>query len=202
MITENGAANTKQKYVLYLVSIIAVIAIAAIFVLVGQLNDKESEIKNLNEQMITAEKQLQEYKAADVSEADTVSKTGVSLVEAVYISSYANDENKNMNISNLNKVIIRDGFEEGHEGYKVITYTLQDEQYAKLIITVKDDILVDASIAVYSDNGDVLGTFKLNDETLQTVVDYAKAADSSENMYSGALVGLISEQETAETAVQ
>lgn len=167
----------------------------------SELGKANSSLEVVNGQLIEAEQKLQENKASDIMADDTESKTGLSLVEVVYISSYANDVNKNMNVTDLNKVIIRDGVEEVGTDRKVITYKLQNEDLADLVITVNsEDILIDASIQVYdsADKANVVGSYKLSDDILEKVVSLAKSVDSSENMYSKALTGI----ETPESAKQ
>lgn len=189
--------------VLGVVAVVIIVSLIISLVYVSsQWNSTKSQLNVIESQLVDAEQTLQTDKAENIAETDSEKKTGVSLVEAVYISSYANDDNKNMNVSNLEKVIIRDGFEEiNPDGSKTITYTLQNEDSADLVLTVNsNNILVDASIQVYSDNtkSEVVGLYKLSDDTLEIVVDYAKQADSSTNMYSSALRSV----ETAETAVE
>lgn len=178
--------------------VIVILAFAFGFTYI-QLGKANSSLEVVNGQLIEAEQKLQEDKASDIMTDDTESKTGLSLVEVVYISSYANDDNKNMNVTDLNKVIIRDGVEEVGTDGKVITYKLQNEDSADLVITVNsDDILIDASIQVYdsADKANVIGSYKLSDDILEKVVSLAKSVDSSENMYSKALTGM----ETPESA--
>lgn len=167
----------------------------------SQLGKANSSLEVVNGQLMEAEQKIQETKASDIMAEDTESKTGLSLVEVVYISSYANDDNENMNVTDLNKVIIRDGVEEVGTDGKVITYKLQNEDSADLVITVNsDDILTDASIQVYdsADKTNVTGSYKLSDDILEKVVSFAKNVDSSENMYSKALTGM----ETPESSRQ
>lgn len=196
--------NSKTlSMVLGVVAVVIIVSLIISLVYVSsQWNSTKSQLNVIESQLVDAEQTLQTDKAENIAETDSEKKTGVSLVEAVYISSYANDDNKNMNVSNLEKVIIRDGFEEiNPDGSKTITYTLQNEDSADLVLTVNsNNILVDASIQVYSDNtkSEVVGLYKLSDDTLEIVVDYAKQADSSTNMYSSALRSV----ETAETAVE
>lgn len=190
----------KNSTVLYtiLTAMIVILAVAFGFTY-SQLGKTNSSLEVVNEQLIEAEQKLQEIKTSDIMAEDTESKTGLSLVEVVYISSYANDDNKNMNVTDLNKVIIRDGVEEVGTDGKVITYKLQNEESADLVITVNsDDILIDASIQVYdsADKTNVIGSYKLSDDILEKVVSLAKSVDSSENMYSKALTGM----ETPESA--
>lgn len=178
--------------------VIVILAVAFGFTYI-ELGKANSSLEVVNGQLIEAEQKLQENKASDIMTEDTESKTGLSLVEVVYISSYANDDNKNMNVTDLNKVIIRDGVEEVGTDGKVITYKLQNEDSADLVITVNsDDILIDASIQVYgsADKTNVIGSYKLSDDILEKVVSFAKNIDSSENMYSRALTGM----ETPESA--
>lgn len=166
-----------------------------------QLRKANSSLEVVKGQLIEAEQKLQEAKASDIMTEDTESKTGLSLVEVVYISSYANDDNENMSVTDLNKVIIRDGVEEVGADEKVIAYKLQNEDSADLVITVNsDDILIDASIQVYdsADKTNVVGSYKLSDDILEKVVSLAKSVDNSENMYSKALTGM----ETPESAKQ
>lgn len=182
--------------VLTVVIVILAVAFGFTYVQLGKVN---SSLEVVNGQLIEAEQKLQETKASDITTEDTESKTGLSLVEVVYISSYANDDNKNMNVTNLNKVIIRDGVEEVGTDKKVIAYKLQNEDFADLVITVNsDDILIDASIQVYdsADKTNVVGSYKLSDDILGKVVSFAKSVDSSENMYSKALIDM----ETPESA--
>lgn len=190
----------KNSAVLYtvLTVVIVILAVAFGFTYI-QLGKANSSLEVVNGQLIEAEQKLQENKASDIMTEDTESKTGLSLVEVVYISSYANDDNKNMNVTDLNKVIIRDGVEEVGTDGKVITYKLQNEDSADLVITVNsDDILIDASIQVYdsADKTNVVGSYKLSDDILEKVVSLAKSVDSSENMYSKALTDM----ETPESA--
>lgn len=172
--------------------VIVILAVAFGFTYI-QLGKTNSSLEVVNGQLIEAEQKLQENKASDIMTEDAESKTGLSLVEIVYISSYANDVNKNMNVADLNKVIIRDGVEEVGTDGKVITYKLQNEDSADLVITVNsDDILIDASIQVYdnADKTNVVGSYKLSDDILEKVVSFAKSVDSSENMYSRALTDM------------
>lgn len=178
--------------------VIVILAVAFGFTYI-QLGKANSSLEVVNGQLIEAEQKLQENKASDIMTEDTESKTGLSLVEVVYISSYANDDNKNMNVTDLNKVIIRDGVEEVGTDEKVITYKLQNEDSADLVITVNsEDILIDASIQVYdsADKTNVVGSYKLSDDILEKVVSFANSVDSSENMYSRALTYM----ETPESA--
>lgn len=178
--------------------VIVILAFAFGFTYI-QLGKANSSLEVVNGQLIEAEQKLQETKASDIMTEDAKSKTGLSLVEVVYISSYANDDNKNMNVTDLNKVIIRDGVEEVGTDGKVITYKLQNEDSADLVITVNsDDILIDASIQVYdsADKTNVVGSYKLSDDILEKVVSFANSVDSSENMYSRALTDM----ETPESA--
>lgn len=178
--------------------VIVILAVAFGFTYI-QLGKANSSLEVVNGQLIEAEQKLQENKASDIMTEDAESKTGLSLVEVVYISSYANDDNTNMNVTDLNKVIIRDGVEEVGTDGKVITYKLQNEDSADLVITVNsDNILTDASIQVYdsADKTNVIGSYKLSDDILEKVVSFAKNVDSSENMYSKALTGM----ETPESA--
>lgn len=190
----------KNSTVLYaiLTAMIVILAVAFGFTY-SQLGKANSSLEVVNGQLIEAEQKLQENKTSDIMADDTESKTGLSLVEIVYISSYANDDNKNMNVTDLNKVIIRDGVEEVGTDGKVITYKLQNEDSADLVITVNsDNILIDASIQVYdsADKANVIGSYKLSDDILEKVVSLAKSVDSSENMYSKALTNI----ETPESA--
>ena len=190
----------KNSTVLYaiLTAMIVILAVAFGFTY-SQLGKANSSLEVVKGQLIEAEQKLQEAKASDILTEDTESKTGLSLVEVVYISSYANDDNKNMNVTDLNKVIIRDGVEEVGTDGKVITYKLQNEDSADLVITVNsDDILIDASIQVYgsADKANVAGSYKLSDDIFEKVVSFAKSVDSSENMYSRALTDM----ETPESA--
>lgn len=199
-------SEKNSKALSMVLGVVAVVIIVSLIIslvyMSSQWNSTKSQLNVIESQLVDAEQTLQTDKAENIAETDSEKKTGVSLVEAVYISSYANDDNKNMNVSNLEKVIIRDGFEEiNPDGSKTITYTLQNEDSADLVLTVNsNNILVDASIQVYSDNtkSEVVGLYKLSDDTLEIVVDYAKQADSSTNMYSSALRSV----ETAETAVE
>lgn len=190
----------KNSAVLYAVLTVMFITLAVVFGFTySELRKANSSLEVVNEQLIEAEQKLQETKASDITIEDTESKTGLSLVEVVYISSYANDDNKNMNVTNLNKVIIRDGVEEVGTDKKVITYKLQNEDFADLVITVNsDNILIDASIQIYdsADKTNVVGSYKLSDDILGKVVSFAKSVDSSENMYSKALTDM----ETPESA--
>lgn len=192
--------NKKNSTVLYAVLTIMVVILAVAFGFTySQLGKANSSLEVVKGQLIEAEQKLQETKASDIMTEDTESKTGLSLVEVVYISSYANDTNKNTNVTDLSRVIIRDGFEEVGTDGKVITYKLQNEDFADLVITVNsDDILIDASIQVYdsADKTNVVGSYKLSDDILEKVVSLAKSVDSSENMYSKALTGM----ETPESA--
>lgn len=197
----NKTYETKKISTVICTVLTAMIVILAVAfgVTYSQLGKANSSLEVVNGQLIEAEQKLQEAKASDIMTEDTESKTGLSLVEVVYISSYANDANKNMNVTDLNKVIIRDGIEEVGADGKVITYKLQNEDSADLVITVNsDDILIDASIQVYdsADKANVIGSYKLSDDTLEKVVSLAKSVDSSENMYSKALTGM----ETPESA--
>lgn len=190
----------KNSTVLYAVLTVMIIILAVAFGFTySQLGKANSSLEVVEGQLIEAEQKLQETKASDIMTEDTESKTGLSLVEVVYISSYANDDNKNMNVTDLNKVIIRDGVEEVGADGKVITYKLQNEDSADLVITVNsDDILTDASIQVYdsADKANVIGSYKLSDDMLEKVVSLAKSVDNSENMYSRALTDM----ETPESA--
>lgn len=197
----NKTYETKKISTVICTVLTAMIVILAVAfgVTYSQLGKANSSLEVVNGQLIEAEQKLQEAKASDIMTEDTESKTGLSLVEVVYISSYANDVNKNMNVTDLNKVIIRDGIEEVGADGKVITYKLQNEDSADLVITVNsDDILIDASIQVYdsADKANVIGSYKLSDDTLEKVVSLAKSVDSSENMYSKALTAM----ETPESA--
>lgn len=197
----NKTYETKKISTVICTVLTAMIVILAVAfgVTYSQLGKANSSLEVVNGQLIEAEQKLQEAKASDIMTEDTESKTGLSLVEVVYISSYANDTNKNMNVTDLNKVIIRDGVEEVGTDGKVITYKLQNEDSADLVITVNsDDILIDASIQVYdsADKTNVIGSYKLSDDMLEKVVSLAKSVDSSENMYSKALTGM----ETPESA--
>lgn len=197
----NKTYETKKISTVICTVLTAMIVILAVAfgVTYSQLGKANSSLEVVNGQLIEAEQKLQEAKASDIMTEDTESKTGLSLVEVVYISSYANDANKNMNVTDLNKVIIRDGIEEVGADGKVITYKLQNEDSADLVITVNsDDILIDASIQVYdsADKANVIGSYKLSDDTLEKVVSLAKSVDSSENMYSKALTAM----ETPESA--
>ena len=189
----------KNSTVLYAVLTVMIVILAVAFGFTySQLGKANSSLEVVKGQLVEAEQKLQETKASDIMTEDTESKTGLSLVEVVYISSYANDDNKNMNVTDLNKVIIRDGVEEVGTDGKVITYKLQNEDSADLVITVNsDDILIDASIQVYdsADKANV-GSYRLSDDILEKVVSFAKSVDSSENMYSKALTGM----ETPESA--
>lgn len=203
MVNDNNdkAYETKKNStVLYTILTAMIVIIAVAFgVTYSQLGKANSSLEVVKGQLMEAEQKLQETKASDIMADDTESKTGLSLVEVVYISSYANDDNKNMNVTDLNKVIIRDGVEEAGTDGKVITYKLQNEDSADLVITVNsDDILIDASIQVYdnADKTNVIGSYKLSEDTLEKVVSLAKSVDSSENMYSKALTGM----ETPESA--
>lgn len=198
---DNKTYETKKNSAaIYAVLAVAIIILAVAFGFTYiQLGKANSSLEIVNGQLIEAEQKLQETKASDIMTEDTESKTGLSLVEVVYISSYANDDNKNMNVTNLNKVIIRDGVEEVCTDGKVITYKLQNEDFADLVITVNsDDVLIDASIQVYdgADKNNVVGSYKLSDDILGKVVSFAKSVDSSENMYSKALTDM----ETPESA--
>lgn len=190
----------KSSTVLYTILTAMIVILAVAFgVTYSQLGKANSSLEVVKGQLIEAEQKLQETKASDIMTDDTESKTGLSLVEVVYISSYANDDNENMNVTDLNKVIIRDGVEEVGADGKVITYKLQNEDSADLVITVNsDDILIDASIQVYdsADKTNVIGSYKLSDDMLEKVVSLAKSVDNSENMYSKALTGM----ETPESA--
>lgn len=191
----NKTYETKKISTVICTVLTAMIVILAVAfgVTYSQLGKANSSLEVVNGQLIEAEQKLQEAKASDIMTEDTESKTGLSLVEVVYISSYANDANKNMNVTDLNKVIIRDGIEEVGADGKVITYKLQNEDSADLVITVNsDDILIDASIQVYdsADKANVIGSYKLSDDTLEKVVSLAKSVDSSENMYSKALTAM------------
>lgn len=190
----------KNSTVLYTVLTVMIVILAVAFGFTySQLRKANSSLEVVNGQLIEAEQKLQENKASDIMTEDTESKTGLSLVEVVYISSYANDDNKNMNVTDLNKVIIRDGVEEVGTDGKVIIYKLQNEDSADLVITVNsDNILIDASIQVYdsADKANVVGSYKLSDDILEKVVSFAKNVDSSENMYSRALTDM----ETPESA--
>lgn len=203
MINDNNDKTyetKKNSTALYTILTAMIVILAVAFgVTYSQLGKANSSLEVVNGQLIEAEQKLQEAKASDIMTEDTESKTGLSLVEVVYISSYANDANKNMNVTDLNKVIIRDGIEEVGADGKVITYKLQNEDSADLVITVNsDDILIDASIQVYdsADKANVIGSYKLSDDTLEKVVSLAKSVDSSENMYSKALTAM----ETPESA--
>lgn len=203
MINDNNDKTyetKKNSTVLYTILTAMIVILAVAFgVTYSQLGKANSSLEVVNEQLVEAEQKLQEAKASDILTEDTESKTGLSLVEVVYISSYANDDNENMNVTDLNKVIIRDGVEEVGADGKVITYKLQNEDSADLVITVNsDDILIDASIQVYdsADKTNVIGSYKLSDDILEKVVSLAKSVDSSENMYSKALTGM----ETPESA--
>lgn len=198
---DNKTYETKKNStVLYAVLTIMVVILAVAFGFTySQLGKANSSLEIVKGQLIEAEQKLQETKASDIMTEDTESKTGLSLVEVVYISSYANDANKNTNVTDLNRVIIRDGVEEVGTDGKVITYKLQNEDFADLVITVNsDDILIDASIQVYdsADKTNVVGSYKLSDDILEKVVSLAKSVNSSENMYSKALTGM----ETPESA--
>lgn len=198
---DNKTYETKKNStVLYTVLTIMVVILAVAFGFTySQLGKANSSLEVVKGQLIEAEQKLQETKASDIMTEDTESKTGLSLVEVVYISSYANDTNKNTNVTDLSRVIIRDGVEEVSTDGKVITYKLQNEDFADLVITVNsDDILIDASIQVYdsADKTNVVGSYKLSDDILEKVVSLAKSVDSSENMYSKALTGM----ETPESA--
>lgn len=198
---DNKTYETKKNStVLYAVLTIMVVILAVAFGFTySQLGKANSSLEIVKGQLIEAEQKLQETKASDIMTEDNESKTGLSLVEVVYISSYANDANKNTNVTDLNRVIIRDGVEEVGTDGKVITYKLQNEDFADLVITVNsDDILIDASIQVYdsADKTNVVGSYKLSDDILEKVVSLAKSVDSSENMYSKALTGM----ETPESA--
>lgn len=190
----------KNSTVLYAVLTVMIVILAVAFGFTySQLGKANSSLEVVNKQLIEAEQKLQETKASDIMTEDTESKTGLSLVEVVYISSYANDTNKNTNVTDLSRVIIRDGVEEVGTDGKVITYKLQNEDFADLVLTVNsDDILIDASIQVYdsADKTNVVGSYKLSDDILEKVVSFAKSVDSSENMYSKALNGM----ETPESA--
>lgn len=197
----NKTYETKKISTVICTVLTAMIVILAVAfgVTYSQLGKANSSIEVANGQLMEAEQKLQEAKASDIMAEDTETKTGLSLVEVVYISSYANDGNKNMNVTDLNKVIIRDGVEEVDANGKVITYKLQNEDSADLVITVNsDDILIDASIQVYdnADKTNVIGSYKLSDDILEKVVSLAKSVDSSENMYSKALTDM----ETPESA--
>lgn len=198
---DNKTYETKKNStVLYAVlTVVIVILTVAFGFTYSQLGKANSSLEVVNEQLIEAEQKLQEIKTSDIMAEDTESKTGLSLVEVVYISSYANDTNKNTNVTDLSRVIIRDGVEEVGTDGKVITYKLQNEDFADLVLTVNsDDILIDASIQVYdsADKTNVVGSYKLSDDILEKVVSFAKSVDSSENMYSEALTGM----ETPESA--
>lgn len=198
---DNKTYETKKNStVLYAVLTVMIVILAVAFGFTySQLGKANSSLEVVKGQLIEAEQKLQETKASDIMTEDTESKTGLSLVEVVYISSYANDANKNTNVTDLNRVIIRDGVEEVGTDGKVITYKLQNEDFADLVITVNsDDILIDASIQVYdsADKTNVVGSYKLSDDILEKVVSLAKSVDSSENMYSKALTGM----ETPESA--
>lgn len=198
---DNKTYETKKNStVLYAVLTIMVVILAVAFGFTySQLGKANSSLEVVKGQLIEAEQKLQETKAYDIMTEDTESKTGLSLVEVVYISSYANDTNKNTNVTDLSRVIIRNGVEEVGTDGKVITYKLQNEDFADLVITVNsDDILIDASIQVYdsADKTNVVGSYKLSDDILEKVVSLAKSVDSSENMYSKALTGM----ETPESA--
>ena len=198
---DNKTYETKKNStVLYAVLTVMIVILAVAFGFTySQLGKANSSLEVVKGQLIEAEQKLQETKASDIMTEDTESKTGLSLVEVVYISSYANDANKNTNVTDLNRVIIRDGVEEVGTDGKVITYKLQNEESADLVITVNsDDILIDASIQVYdsADKTNVVGSYKLSDDILEKVVSFANGVDSSENMYSKALTGM----ETPESA--
>lgn len=198
---DNKTYETKKNStVLYAVLTIMVVILAVAFGFTySKLGKVNSSLEVVKGQLIEAEQKLQETKASDIMAEDAESKTGLSLVEVVYISSYANDTNKNTNVTDLSRVIIRDGVEEVGTDGKVITYKLQNEDFADLVITVNsDDILIDASIQVYdsADKTNVVGSYKLSDDILEKVVSLAKSVDSSENMYSKALTGM----ETPESA--
>lgn len=203
MINDNNDKTyetKKNSTVLYTILTAMIVILAVAFgVTYSQLGKANSSLEVVNEQLVEAEQKLQEAKASDILTEDTETKTGLSLVEVVYISSYANDDNENMNVTDLNKVIIRDGVEEVGTDGKVITYKLQNEDLADLVITVNsDDILIDASIQVYdgADKTNVVGSYKLSDDTLEKVVSLAKSVGNSENMYSKALTDM----ETPESA--
>lgn len=198
---DNKTYETKKNStVLYAVLTVMIVILAVAFGFTySQLGKANSSLEVVKGQLIEAEQKLQETKASDIMTEDAESKTGLSLVEVVYISSYANDTNKNTNVTDLNRVIIRDGVEEVGTDGKVITYKLQNEDSADLVITVNsDNILIDASIQVYdsADKTNVVGSYKLSDDILEKVVSFAKSVDSSENMYSKALTGM----ETPESA--
>ena len=190
----------KNSVVIYTVLTVVIVILAVAFGFTySQLGKANSSLEVVKGQLMEAEQKLQETKASDILTDDTESKTGLSLVEVVYISSYANDDNKNMDVTDLNKVIIRDGVEEVGTDGKTITYKLQNEDSADLVITVNsEDILIDASIQVYdsADKTNVVGNYKLSDDVLEKVVSLAKIVDSSENMYSKALTDM----ETPESA--
>ena len=198
---DNKTYETKKNStVLYTVLTVMIVILAVAFGFTySKLGKANSSLEVVKGQLIEAEQKLQETKASDIMTEDTESKTGLSLVEVVYISSYANDDNKNTNVTDLNRVIIRDGVEEVGTDGKIITYKLQNEDFADLVITVNsDDILIDASIQVYdsADKTNVVGSYKLSDDILEKVVSFAKSVDSSENMYSKALISM----ETPESA--
>lgn len=198
---DNKTYETKKNStVLYAILTVMIVILAVAFGFTySQLGKANSSLEVVKGQLIEAEQKLQETKASDIMTEDTESKTGLSLVEVVYISSYANDTNKNTNVTDLSRVIIRDGVEEVGTDGKVITYKLQNEDFADLVLTVNsDDILIDASIQVYDsdDKTNVVGSYKLSDDVLEKVVSLAKSVDSSENMYSKALTGM----ETPESA--
>lgn len=190
----------KNSAALYAVLTVMIVILAVAFGFTySQLRKANSSLEVVNGQLVEAEQKLQETKTYDIMAEDTKSKTGLSLVEVVYISSYANDDNGNMSVTDLNKVIIRDGVEEVCTDGKVITYKLQNEDSADLVITVNsDDILIDASIQVYdnADKTNVIGSYKLSDDMLEKVVSLAKSVNNSENMYSKALTDM----ETPESA--
>lgn len=199
--SDNKTYETKKNsaVICAVLTVMIVILAVAFGFTYSQLGKANSSLEVVKGQLIEAEQKLQETKASDIMTEDAESKTGLSLVEVVYISSYANDDNENMNVTDLNKVIIRDGFEEVGADGKVITYKLQNEDSAELIITVNsDDILIDASIQVYdsADKTNVIDSYRLSDDILEKVVSFAKSVDSSENMYSKALTGM----ETPESA--
>lgn len=198
---DNKTYETKKNStILYAILTVMIVILAVAFGFTySQLGKANSSLEVVKGQLIEAEQKLQETKASDIMTEDTESKTGLSLVEVVYISSYANDTNKNTNVTDLSRVIIRDGVEEVGTDGKVITYKLQNEDFADLVITVNsDDILIDASIQIYdnADKTNVVGSYKLSDDILEKVVSLAKSEDSSENMYSKALTGM----ETPESA--
>ena len=164
-----------------LIIVLQILTIAQSVCSLYRSNQYKDEIDVLKSQLYDAEQKNQEIKTEEILENNTESKTGLSIIEIVYIDNMYKDSESIFSTQDLEKYVNREGnMHKIQDTEQTIEFNIQNDNDTKLVIQVENSEIKDIYLVDYSDTNE--NKYEITEQILEHAAD--AVASGSNDIFS------------------